>query len=154
MERCLRGLSYCPKSISRLVEEAMNSNNNLLLSIEQFDYYRPIDRLKTFFRGFDSIQIVLVYRRFYDWLLSWYSMCHTAYWDRYDGGYRSGATNFISFLETKGPQGFYEFSRYSSTFPRLQPPLQYDNHGLSRSRRRRGRNLFLQSAFECVEHVQ
>jgi len=49
-------------------------------------------------------------------------MCHTAYWGRYDGEYRSGATNFISFLETKGPQGFYEFSRY------IVSPFQDYNH--------------------------
>lgn len=121
MEGCFRG--SCPKKISRQVEEAKKSNNNLLLSIEQFDYYRPIDRMKKFFRGFGSIQIILVYRRFFDWLLSWYSMCHTAYWGRYDGGYRNGATNFVSFLETMGAKGFFEYGRYI-----VQPVEDYKKH--------------------------
>ena len=121
MERCLHG--SCPKNISRLVEEAKNSNANLLLSIEQFDYYRPIKQMKKFFRGFGSIQIVLVYRRFYDWLLSWYAMCHSGFWDRYEGGYRNGASNFISFLETLGAKGFYEYGRYI-----VQPLEDYKKH--------------------------
>lgn len=121
MERCLHG--SCPKNISRVVEEAKNSNANLLLSIEQFDYYRPIKQMKKFFRGFGSIQIVLVYRRFYDWLLSWYAMCHSGFWGRYEGGYRNGASNFISFLETLGAKGFYEYGRYI-----VQPLEDYKKH--------------------------
>jgi len=46
------------------MKKAKSNIHNILISSEQFDYYRPMKQIQAFFKHFDSIQIVVVYRRF------------------------------------------------------------------------------------------
>ena len=76
LARCFNGA--CPPVIRRQLGRARDGRRDVLLSSEQFDRYATAAdhaKIQRFFRGFGAIDVdvLVVYRRFYEWILSYYS---------------------------------------------------------------------------------
>ena len=80
LKNCFDG--YCPDNVIQQIRKAKKNklSKNIVISSEQFDYYRPIEKIQSFLDDFRSIQIVVVYRRFYEWLPSQYSQMRRGQW--------------------------------------------------------------------------
>lgn len=79
-----------------------------------FDYYRPIEKIQSFLEDFHSIQIVVVYRRFYEWLPSQYSQMRRGQWyDWHTRGKGKVPDNLVTFIAKKGLQDLFKNERYS-----------------------------------------
>lgn len=70
-------------------------------------------QIQAFFKHFDSIQIVVVYRRFSEWLASWYGQEIRRHWDDWNPSHSSSSMNFVDFVAKKGVRGSYKNERYS-----------------------------------------
>ena len=111
LQNCFNG--KCPNGIIQQLQKAKNNSQNIVISSEQLDFYRPIEKIQTFFKDFNTIQVVVSYRRFFEWVPSQYSQ------ERRRGDwlnwYSQGNTpdNFVTFIAKKGIQGLYKNERYS-----------------------------------------
>eukprot|EP00985_Skeletonema_marinoi_P024888 scaffold17752_cov80-Skeletonema_marinoi.AAC.4 len=111
LSRCLNfSGKKCPTDIMKQMKKARSNSHNILISSEQFDYYRPMKQIQAFFKHFDSIQIVVVYRRFSEWLASWYGQDRRNHWKDWNP---SSSMNFVDIVTKKGVRGWYKNDRYS-----------------------------------------
>jgi len=111
LKRCLNTSGKkCPTDIIQQMQKAKSNSHNILISSEQFDYYRPMKQIQAFFKHFDSIQIVVVYRRFFEWLASWYGQDRRNHWKDWNP---SSSMNFVDIVTKKGVRGWYKNDRYS-----------------------------------------
>jgi hypothetical protein len=108
LKDCFKG--KCSSKIKLQIKTALKKNLNVILSSEQFDYYRPIKDIKHFFREFSSIQILVVYRRFFEWTLSYYLQSRRRDWDEWAVMEHQ---NFVQFIETTNISSIYNLDRYS-----------------------------------------
>jgi len=108
LKDCFEG--KCSSKIKLQIKTALKKNLNVILSSEQFDYYRPIKDIKHFFREFSSIQILVVYRRFFEWTLSYYLQSRRRDWDEWAVMEHQ---NFVQFIETTNISSIYNLDRYS-----------------------------------------
>jgi len=114
LRKCLKG--KCMKEVKQQIKRAKNHDLNLIISSEQFDYYRPIKELKNFFMDFNSIQILVVYRRFFEWIVSWYAQCKRTRWGEWSSRGRDKGnidSDFVTFVTSKGVRAWYNDQRYS-----------------------------------------
>eukprot|EP00984_Skeletonema_dohrnii_P004128 scaffold1433_cov128-Skeletonema_dohrnii-CCMP3373.AAC.12 len=60
VSRCLNSSGKkCSTDIIQQMQKVNSNSHNILISSEQFDYYRPMKQIQAFFKHFDSIQIVV-----------------------------------------------------------------------------------------------
>jgi len=123
LTQCLNG--KCPVEIQHQLQKARNNSLNIVLSSEQFDSNRPVEQigrtwymmLESLFHDFESIHVVVVYRRFFEWILSYYAQRRRCGWNKWSSsslgrGPRGVNTNFVTFLASIGARGFYVFDKY------------------------------------------
>ena len=101
-QSCSSRSSQTTSAFVKRIEEALVGNHNLVLSSEQFDYFRKAKKIKRFFHEFDDVQVILFYRRFFEWILSMYMQNKRngwmKSWARGDSGNRK---NFVTFLASR-----------------------------------------------------
>ena len=114
LKNCFDG--YCPDNVIQQIRKAKKNklSKNIVISSEQFDYYRPIEKIQSFLDDFHSIQIVVVYRRFYEWLPSQYSQMRRGQWhDWQTRGKGKVPDNLVTFIAKRGIQDLFKNERYS-----------------------------------------
>ena len=110
---CLKGERRCSSEVKRQMSKAKTENLNLVVSSEQFDYYMPINGLKYFFQDFSSVQVLIVYRRFFEWALSYYAQNKRRTWFEWDPK-KGEDKNFVTFIESKNMSSYCNsYNRYS-----------------------------------------
>ena len=120
LAKCFKNKQSCSRSSQtsafvKRIQEALVGNHNLVLSSEQFDYFRKATEIKRFFHEFDDVQVILFYRRFFEWILSFYMQNKRngwmKSWARGDSGDRK---NFVTFLASKNTSSYVmKESRYT-----------------------------------------
>mmetsp|Transcript_18570 Transcript_18570/g.30399 ORF Transcript_18570/g.30399 Transcript_18570/m.30399 type:complete len:481 (+) Transcript_18570:119-1561(+) len=132
LAKCLKNKQSCSSSNSnghistfgKRIEEALVGNHNLVLSSEQFDYFRPAKMIKRFFHEFEDVQVILFYRRFFEWGLSMFMQRKRNHWQSWDKGGSLVHKNFVTFLASENISSYaMKESRYTiSTY------LYYKKH--------------------------
>ncbi|KAL7447171.1 hypothetical protein ACHAXM_010539 [Skeletonema potamos] len=111
LKDCFEG--KCSSKMKLQIKKALKENLNVIISSEQFDYYRPIEDIKHFFREFSSVQILVVYRRFFEWILSNYVQLRRSHWDEWYKNKAMKRQNFVQFFESTNISSIYKLDRYS-----------------------------------------
>jgi hypothetical protein len=70
--------------IMKQMGKALTEDIGIIFSSEQFDYTRGyLNEMKHFFREFSDVQIILTYRRFFEWSISWFMQSKRNGWDKW-----------------------------------------------------------------------
>lgn len=130
---CFHNEQSCVGDSSNIVMKqmgkALTENLGIIFSSEQFDYTRGyLTEMKHFFHEFTDVQIILTYRRFFEWSLSWYMQSKRNSWEKWlrpkKDGSRQDHKNFATFLASTN------LSSYATSMTRyiINPYLFYKDH--------------------------